>query len=93
MEQNFIKTELCPTCAHGKTCSLGVKNQNPVLQCEEFEFMEKNFGAIPENIIGIKSSQIDSESSFSGLCESCDNRDSCILKNRETGIWHCEEYC
>lgn len=29
---------------------------------------------------------------YKGLCVNCENRKDCAIRNKEIGVWHCEEY-
>ena len=44
---------------------------------------------------GERSDQIEHDSDAQdckGLCVNCAKRGSCLLPEREGGVWHCEEY-
>ncbi|MEO0009863.1 MAG: hypothetical protein ABIK51_05030 [candidate division WOR-3 bacterium] len=95
--QKIRKTEdevqgLCITCNHAVACVFRRHNSKPVLFCEEFD------SSVPtvEEPITVESyptaEAIREWEEFKGLCVNCENRTDCVIRNREIGVWHCEEY-
>jgi len=91
--RKFKPNELCVTCIHQKDCVFAGKGKKPVMQCEEFDFMNKDIHINSENILQNENLEAVYVQQFKGLCATCENRDSCVLKKSEAGVWHCEEYC
>lgn len=82
--------DLCMTCKDFSSC-MYVKNGNrPVLQCEEFEVYSNRL--VIQNKPAEKRKEKACESSFTGICKNCDNRETCMNAKPERVIWHCEEY-
>ncbi len=81
---------LCTHCIQAAVCNISRETEETVLACEAFLRVGSASGTntqisdIPE--------ALDSSRAY-GLCGDCENRGHCIFRQREGGVWHCEEYC
>ncbi len=91
-------TGLCTSCTNWENCTLLVNHTNPIHQCEEFELSRETTQPDISQIFSANSKSKDSHNQFDqgkilkGLCINCALREMCILTDKETGVWHCEEY-
>ncbi len=83
---------LCITCNHVADCAYIRNNKQPVVFCEEFdstvptvkeEEVAEHFPTVAE---------MSEWDEYKGLCLNCENRKDCAIRNKEIGVWHCEEY-
>ncbi|MEO0071407.1 MAG: hypothetical protein ABIK39_04925 [candidate division WOR-3 bacterium] len=85
---------LCSTCSHSHGCGYRLRQSQPVVWCEEFESTSVPF--VEETQSGMAQAPTVAEmhewDKYKGLCVNCENRDSCQIRNKEIGVWHCEEY-
>lgn len=90
---------LCMTCVHSSTCSFQRSEDHPVMSCEEFD----DGGGRPTGIARADDHPVPNAQSrvtdatheppvYTGLCATCDNRETCTFPKPEGGIWHCEEF-
>ena len=97
MSENNIKHRgLCSTCKNASFCAFPRDPDKPVFYCEEFE-IEK--AAATRTIRKERPQATEScvtegkgSSEFIGLCNDCENRQTCVFPRPEGGVWHCEEY-
>ena len=90
---------LCMTCVHASTCAFLRREDQPVLSCEEFddrvEGSVETTGAADPQVIEPQAQVTDvteEPPGPTGLCATCDNRETCTYPKPEGGIWHCEEF-
>ncbi len=85
---------LCTTCAHSAGCGYRSRHNQPVIWCEEFESISAPL--IEEASLtaekGPTATEIHEWDKYKGLCVNCDNRETCQIRDKEIGVWHCEEY-
>lgn len=77
---------LCVRCARAAGCEIPGDWDGPMLACDFYEDIEcllLNKGAV---------AWLPEPERMEGLCVDCENRGVCILRTREGGTWHCEEY-
>jgi hypothetical protein len=83
---------LCSTCNKAAHCGYKARNKRAVLFCEEFdstvptiteETTVESFPTLEE---------MREWDEYKGLCVNCENRKDCAIRNKEIGVWHCEEY-
>ena len=90
---------LCMTCVHSSTCTFPRRKDQPVLYCEEFD----DGGGCPTEIADTDDPLVPEPQAqvtdvthepprHTGLCTTCDNRETCTFPKPEGGIWHCEEF-
>ena len=103
MKAQSQNTDLCQTCicesecVHYQNCKIMCK---PIWFCENFDNgtslqVDENKGVYSEEQLS-QSSKLGIEAipgRMKGLCINCDNRASCMMPIRDSGVWHCEEYC
>ncbi|MCX7732060.1 MAG: hypothetical protein N2248_02725 [candidate division WOR-3 bacterium] len=83
---------LCITCNHAAGCVFRKRNKKPVLFCEEFD---SSVPTVEEQIVEESYPTVEEMrewDEFKGLCVNCENRNDCMIRNRDIGVWHCEEY-
>lgn len=91
-------TGVCTSCTNWKNCTLLVTNTSPIQQCEEFELSRELTQPdisqifVQKSETQIKQVDLDQAMSLKGLCMNCVVDETCTLKSKETGVWHCEEY-
>ncbi len=90
---------LCMTCVHSATCAYRRRRNHPVMSCEEFDDgaeRPKEISANKELPDPDTKAQADEATpktpEYTGLCATCDNRETCTFPKPEGGIWHCEEF-
>lgn len=90
---------LCMTCVHSSTCAFPRRKDQPVLSCEEFddrvEGSAETTGADDPLVRESQARVTDvthEPHGHTGLCATCDNRETCTYPKPEGGIWHCEEF-
>ena len=85
---------LCQTCNHARNCMFRPDPSLPVIHCEEFDGY-----AAPSIVEPAAEAQavptaadLNEQDQYKGLCVNCENRRDCAIRNKEIGVWHCEEY-
>ncbi len=81
-----IGETLCTKCKKAASCTFPGEADEPILSCETFEQI-KRLTQKPR----VQPSPIN-QGWINGLCADCVNRKTCVFRQREGGIWHCEEY-
>lgn len=76
-------------CAREAGCTIPDELGKPMLSCAWFESLE---GVFPGGAANPADGSEDRPNRLDGLCCDCENRESCVFRRREGGIWHCEEY-
>jgi len=82
---------VCAACKYDPNCIYENDSDSVILQCEQFEFLCG--GDDPAN--GIQDAVVFDarpDPALTGLCASCDNRETCIYPKPDGGVWRCEEY-
>ncbi|MEO0004989.1 MAG: hypothetical protein ABIK47_05540 [candidate division WOR-3 bacterium] len=83
---------ICATCNNLSHCGYRKDNKQPVVFCEEFD---STVPTVTEEVV-LEHFPTPEEMSewdeYKGLCINCENRKDCAIRNREIGVWHCEEY-
>jgi hypothetical protein len=93
MANHSVARGICATCKHEPGCIYLADSDGMVLQCEEFEMAFPEPVATPIRTEPRRPSvNGDRSQRLAGLCQNCDNRDSCIYPKPEGGVWLCEEY-
>jgi hypothetical protein len=83
---------LCASCKNAPKCEYLKIARQPVLQCAEFQGFEfKTIKETHENEFR-KTSQADDSNEYMGLCQTCENRETCKYPKPEGGVWHCDEF-
>lgn len=82
-----VEEALCARCARAAKCTIPGDMGEIILSCEFFSSLD---ALVEEDSLSTES--LDSSRSY-GLCGDCENRGHCALRQREGGVWHCEEYC
>lgn len=77
---------LCVRCSLAAGCMIPEESAEPVKWCDSFEDME-NLLSRSDAVFWLPE-----PGRTDGLCVDCTNRGFCILRTREGGTWHCEEY-
>jgi hypothetical protein len=72
---------LCMNCAKFQTCSYRQNAVKIIIQCELYELSEEEQTPHLQESIKLK-----------GLCTNCCSADTCDLPDKQSGVWHCEEY-
>ena len=87
---------LCSTCKRAPGCVFPRDPHRPVMQCDEFEGLEKLVVEKPEvrkqSEPVAEKARSDAASEFKGLCRLCEIRATCTYPKPKGGVWHCEEY-
>jgi hypothetical protein len=90
---------LCMTCVHSSTCAFLQREGQPVLSCEEFDDSEgrpTEIAGADDPLVPEPQAQVadvkHEPPAHTGLCATCDNRETCTFPKPEGGIWHCEEF-
>lgn len=85
---------LCVSCNHSRTCAFRRNPGQPVLYCEEFDSYTpptiEELATEPET--APTSADLAEWDQYKGLCVNCENRHDCAIRDKEIGVWHCEEY-
>lgn len=83
---------LCVTCNHIATCSFRRDPGQPVIFCDEFDSYAPSFTeeAVTESAPSIQ--DLNEWDQYKGLCVNCEHRKNCAIRDKEIGVWHCEEY-
>jgi len=91
--------DLCSTCSLGPACAYRQASARPVWYCNEYEHTVPAFMSRADTRKSQKRSsdnpapkQSLADGQFKGLCQNCENRETCLLPKPEGGVWHCEEY-
>ncbi len=92
MQSNRVKRRtgpspgVCGNCVHGGNCVFQRTSLVPILLCEEHEvepvIEPVHVTTRPEPITP----------SVSGICGTCDNFATCVLRSNEHITYHCEHY-
>jgi hypothetical protein len=90
---------LCTTCVHSSTCTFPRRMGEPVLSCEEFDEHGKR-AAKPRGAAAPSAQAPQTQMSeatpeplqHTGLCATCENRETCTFPKLPGGVWHCEEF-
>jgi hypothetical protein len=69
--------DLCMSCVHAPDCAYRQAATKAVIQCEMFEYGQKDAQLIPQ---------------AQGLCSTCDHSGYCKLPGRIDGVWRCDEF-
>jgi len=93
MLRQSVARGVCASCKNEPGCMYLSKSDGIILQCGQFE-MYMPPPAAPPIRRDVRTPQADGNGSkkLAGLCQNCDNRDSCIYPKPEGGVWRCEEY-
>uniref|UniRef100_A0A7C4CB78 Uncharacterized protein n=1 Tax=candidate division WOR-3 bacterium TaxID=2052148 RepID=A0A7C4CB78_UNCW3 len=64
------------------------------MQCEEFDsYTPPAIEELPrEAETAPTAADLAEWDQFKGLCVNCENRHDCAIRDKEIGVWHCEEY-
>lgn len=85
---------LCTTCNHAKGCAFRRDPTRPVVYCDEFDSYVAP--EVEEQATRSESAptaaDLNEWDQYKGLCVNCENRQDCAIRNKEIGVWHCEEY-
>jgi len=85
---------LCVSCIHARACAFRRNPDQAVLQCEEFDSGTPL--VVEETAPEVQTAPTEAELSewdrFKGLCVNCESRHDCAIRDKEIGVWHCEEY-
>ena len=84
------QTGLCTKCKWAGWCPVLRDADKPILWCKGFNSHDYSV------VMGVRLVPDPPQAEPSreeGLCRDCGNRDSCMFRKREGGMWHCEEYC
>ena len=94
MEANQANLGICSTCIYLDTCVRRASHNNPVWQCNEFEYEtlkpEKEKLSIQKSDYPGKEKADDGK--YLGLCKNCSQRKTCRYEKTPGGVWHCEDY-
>jgi hypothetical protein len=85
-------TGLCSTCCYAPGCINQAGEAKPVFQCEEFSLSPPPPHAFFASKARTNHDRVQSGAESEGLCCNCGNRESCVMRVVEGGVWHCEEY-
>jgi hypothetical protein len=72
---------LCLNCANFDNCSYRKNSAKIIIQCNLYELIGEEQASGQQETNALK-----------GLCMSCCHADTCNLPDKQSGIWHCEEY-
>jgi hypothetical protein len=86
MSKKQIILNFCANCKNASTCIYIKNSKHPIVQCEEFESYSVS------NKTRYDKSEIITNHKYKGLCQNCDNRETCMYRKPEGGVWHCEDY-
>lgn len=87
------RRHLCSTCAHEPVCMYRRDLSRRVFECDDFWAAsgeplvrrgQRRALAVPQDV---------QRGVSEGLCRDCQNREQCVWRIPEGGVWHCEEYC
>ena len=81
---------LCSRCTRAAGCTIPVESGESILSCATFDTHKMSARESAKKAREIN--RRDPER-IAGLCSDCGNKASCAFRQREGGIWHCEEYC
>gem|GEM_PF-779444 len=87
LDRSFRHSGLCAYCMRNQTCSLS-GSFGLTYDCDDYLASEEASCVL--SITRLEQTHHDEESH--GLCNQCQNRDVCTLKNINGGVWHCDEY-
>lgn len=80
------------TCNHALTCSFRRNPDQPVIFCDEFDSytppVTEDISSEPAPTLN----DLNEWDQYKGLCVNCENRKDCAIRDKEIGVWHCEEY-
>lgn len=90
---------LCMTCVHSSACAFPRREGQPVLSCEEFDDRVEGSVETPgaDNLlVRVSEARVTDVTheppGHTGLCATCEHRETCAYPKPEGGIWHCEEF-
>ncbi len=90
-------TGLCVCCINAENCTFRKDEDQPVLQCAEFEgyaCRQVNDSLIskPGGSSVLNGHYTYGDTKYLGLCSNCIHRDTCQFPRPQGGVWRCEEY-
>ena len=97
MKTTVVADGICSTCRHRDGCSpASSTGSRPLVVCREFEVTPTVPRQRPVPGRGVRSGgggggRADGPAA-TGLCGTCELRETCALPRRTGGVWHCEEY-
>lgn len=91
-ECSLSLTGLCATCNHARKCGYLQNQRQPVVFCEEFDSFTPPLLEEQVKETAPTAEEMREWDEYKGLCVNCDNRKDCTIRNKEIGVWHCEEY-
>ena len=90
---------LCLTCVHSSSCPFLRREDRPVLSSEESDDREGGSAVAADSandFVRGPQAEISEEShepsGYSGLCVTCEHRETCVFPRPLGGVWHCEEF-
>ena len=90
MEKNQI-SGLCSCCLNSPDCVFLENAVHPVLECGEFNPINKAESKKPGPAIRAKVAELPANE-YTGLCRLCEKHDNCEYMKGRAVVWHCEEY-
>ncbi len=90
LTQEYVSEVLCAQCARAGLCTIPNDTEENIFSCEFFVGFKTDVrvNTGPADDAGAS----DANRTY-GLCGDCENRGHCMFRQREGGVWHCEEYC
>lgn len=99
MEAPEKDAAICSACRHVSTCTYTKDSLRPVLFCNEHEPYDlrparaggtgnMSAAAVAKHTEANKGNP----AKHLGLCQNCENRETCTFQKPESGMWHCSEY-
>jgi hypothetical protein len=82
-------TGICTTCRHSATCLFLTAARHPVWHCDEFDGESSevtNMAVAQPRLIQATGQPV------SGLCSTCEDRETCTLRGTRSVVQTCEEY-
>ena len=88
LNSEIAKKSICVNCKFKQNCVLLRDAEKPIHSCNEYECEGK------EKDPAIKECTGDSYEKpvYKGLCITCKHKKTCKHADKNTGIWHCENY-
>ena len=94
MKKKDTHKDLCLTCNNSPTCFLS-SNDNTVFECEEYNdasWVSIETADKDANKQAYRRPDSSYSEKYKGLCNNCENRETCGNSATAGGVWHCEEY-
>ncbi|OQC04266.1 MAG: hypothetical protein BWX80_02552 [Candidatus Hydrogenedentes bacterium ADurb.Bin101] len=88
--KKYVSEALCAQCARAAVCAIPNDTGEIIFSCKSFMRLDE---AVNRDTSKATVLELMGSGRVYGLCGDCENRGHCMFRQREGGVWHCEEYC